>query len=1028
MEEFLDRVDEPMRPAAFRELLNIEVELRRARHEQVTVADYLARFPAHEPAIRKALDQRTVALATVAREVELENGKGRVVDGAETRPHDSDSSSNRLQVRCPSCHTPMEVAVDTVLTDLTCTACGSHFSLIDQSQATRIAPPLSTMGRFELIERIGIGAFGSVWKARDKSLDRTVAIKIPRQGAMTPEEQEKFFREARAAAQLRHPNIVSVHEVGREGDTIFIVSDFVRGVTLGDWLSGQQPTTREAAGLCAKIADALHHAHEQGIIHRDLKPANIMIDDDGGPHLMDFGLARREVGEVTIAVDGFALGTPAYMSPEQAEGKAHTADRRSDVYSLGVILYEMLTGERPFRGNHRMLIRQAIYEEPRSTRRLNDRIPRDLDTICMKCLQKAAAARYASAAELAADLRRWQSGQPIHARPVPKWERAAKWVRRHPAPSGLAVVLCLATLGGIAGLTWHNRELEERNIQLERSRGETADALKEAKAAATAAQEQGKRAEREAENAKQVLNVLVGAFESANPIYFGGYRFGNPTASQSHLSARDILERSYQYVRNREQNLDPMLRSELLDSIGNAYAGMGALKNASDCLEEALRIRKALYGSAANAELATTLHNLGFLGFEFGRYEEAEQRLREALAMRTALYGAADPYHAEIAMTKFILAATSLELEFQPEIESLLRDVVTAGEHGLKGHDRELAFANAGLGIVLARQGKTLAGLKYLNDAQTILGQAGDEVATVFQKVAWSVVQSQSGNNTAAANTLLAALADAERIVGEIHPAVHIMRLDLAKSFHRLGDFDKAFEILTSTVELANKGLGRQPRTAEAVYLLGDVLLDQGEIEAANEQYEEAFEILKECGYAERQEGAEISYRMGMLALVRGENGRAVEAFNKTLAIMAPRSRQRLAAYGHIGLGLATTASSITSSSELEAGIGILLGFGGDGPRVIAELASLGDTFLSNELRPQAQVLYGHALRIDEEFRLSDGFPVGRACYGLARCLKHNDREEEARPYLERAVKIFEAQLGAEDHRTIEAKALLTSP
>ena len=159
-----------------------------------------------------------------------------------------------------------------------------------------MAPSLTKMGRFELIERLGVGGFGSVWKARDKELDRTVAIKIPRQGGMTAEEQEKFFREARAAAQLRHPNIVSVHEVGRDGDSVYIVSDFVRGVTLGDWLTGQQLTSREAAELCAKIADALHHAHEQGVVHRDLKPANIMIDGDGEPHLMDFGLARREVG------------------------------------------------------------------------------------------------------------------------------------------------------------------------------------------------------------------------------------------------------------------------------------------------------------------------------------------------------------------------------------------------------------------------------------------------------------------------------------------------------------------------------------------------------------------------------------------------------------------------------------------------------------------------------------------------------------------------------------------------------------
>src|SRR5262249_39611806 len=160
---------------------------------------------------------------------------------------------------------------------------------------------------------------------RDKTLDRTVAVKIPRKGQLSAAETEQFLREARAAAQLGHPHIVGVHEVGRADDTVYIVSDFISGASLGDWLTGQRLRPREAAGLCAKVAEALHHAHEHGIIHRDLKPGNIMIDLDGEPHLMDFGLARRQHGEMSMTVEGRILGTPAYMSPEQARGEAHTA-------------------------------------------------------------------------------------------------------------------------------------------------------------------------------------------------------------------------------------------------------------------------------------------------------------------------------------------------------------------------------------------------------------------------------------------------------------------------------------------------------------------------------------------------------------------------------------------------------------------------------------------------------------------------------------------------------------------------------
>jgi tRNA A-37 threonylcarbamoyl transferase component Bud32 len=227
-----------------------------------------------------------------------------------------------MQVRCPHCQTPIDLASDGNLSDIACPVCGSSFSLLGSDETLAHEPESKTIGHFDLVEQVGIGTFGTLWKARDKELDRLVAVKIPRKGQLDPEETEQFLREARAAAQLRHENIVSVHEVGREQDTVFIVSDFVEGVTLADRLTAQRFSVREAAELCAKIADALHHAHEAGVIHRDLKPGNIILDAQGEPHIMDFGLARREAGEVTMTVEGRVIGTPAYMSPEQAESAA----------------------------------------------------------------------------------------------------------------------------------------------------------------------------------------------------------------------------------------------------------------------------------------------------------------------------------------------------------------------------------------------------------------------------------------------------------------------------------------------------------------------------------------------------------------------------------------------------------------------------------------------------------------------------------------------------------------------------------
>jgi len=211
-----------------------------------------------------------------------------------------------MHIRCPHCRNPIEVVDDDELRDVVCPACGSSFNLLPDETISRQLAEHKTVGRFELIDRIGVGAFGEVWTARDSELDRVVAVKIPRKGQLTTEEAEAFLREARSAARLNHPSIVAVHEVGKQDDQLFIVSDYVKGVTLADWLTGKRPTPKEAAELCAVIADAVQHAHEHGVIHRDLKPGNIMLDDDSRPHIMDFGLAKRDAGEITMTVEGMA--------------------------------------------------------------------------------------------------------------------------------------------------------------------------------------------------------------------------------------------------------------------------------------------------------------------------------------------------------------------------------------------------------------------------------------------------------------------------------------------------------------------------------------------------------------------------------------------------------------------------------------------------------------------------------------------------------------------------------------------------
>ena len=359
-----------------------------------------------------------------------------------------------MEVRCPQCHTPVKVGHDDLMSELVCVGCGGTFSLLDNEETvSALDGKPRTVGHFELLERIGAGSFGAVWRARDKEQERTVAVKIPRKGNLDAEESQRFLQEAQATAQLRHPNIVSVHEAGRDGDTLFIVNDFIRGSSLTDRLVDSRFTPQEAADMCAQIADGLEHAHEEGVIHRDLKPGNILIDMDGMPYIVDFGLARRDAGEVTMTLEGRVFGTPAYASPEQVRGDASQADRRSDIYSLGVVLFEMLTGERPFRGNVQMILQQVVHDDAPSPRSFNGNVPRELETVCLKCLEKSPGRRYQSAGALRDDLRRYLEGIPIHARPVGFLERGRKWIGRHPTVSLLVASVVLLAITVVAALT-----------------------------------------------------------------------------------------------------------------------------------------------------------------------------------------------------------------------------------------------------------------------------------------------------------------------------------------------------------------------------------------------------------------------------------------------------------------------------------------------------------------------------------------------------------------------------------------------
>jgi WD40 repeat protein/tRNA A-37 threonylcarbamoyl transferase component Bud32 len=332
---------------------------------------------------------------------------------------------------------------------------------------------LPSFGDYEVLAELGRGGMGVVYKARQKSLPRVVALKVVLSGEHAgPEELARFRSEAAALARLQHPNIVQIHEVGEHAGRPYFSMEFVEGGSLAQRPDGGPLPAREAARLVRTLAGALHAAHERGVVHRDLKPANVLLAADGTPKVTDFGLAKRLDGSAGATQSGAILGTPSYMAPEQAAGRGKDVGPHVDVYALGALLYELLTGRPPFRAPtavETLVLVQA--EEPVPPSRLQPGVPRDLETICLKCLQKHPAARYGSAADLADDLGRWLAGEPIRARPVGAWERLAKWARRHPAPAALALVsglAALALIGTGVGL-YVSASLADANTRLQKS-------------------------------------------------------------------------------------------------------------------------------------------------------------------------------------------------------------------------------------------------------------------------------------------------------------------------------------------------------------------------------------------------------------------------------------------------------------------------------------------------------------------------------------------------------------------------------
>ncbi len=460
-----------------RVLAEVENELNSGR--SVNPGEWIERYPDLAPELARRLEAILGGAETVGGQGTIPS-PGDEIGGAGTLAAGPNASGAGLDdafpgvepkaemARAPGAGDPITRASETV--DVDSNVAPAETALHESGGGTRpgvnAGTPLPSgvrvryIGDYELLSVLGQGGMGIVYKARQISLKRDVALKMIRNAGFASDDQRRRFQnEAEAVAFLNHPGIVPIYEVGNYEDQHYFSMKLIDGDGLDRRLTAYIENPRGTAGLVAEVAEAVHHAHQRGLLHRDLKPANILVDAGGHPHLTDFGLAKRIEGESGLTVSGAIMGTPAYMAPEQALGKNSLVTTASDVYGLGAILYAMLAGQAPFRGDSVLeTLEKVRHDSPKAPSDLNPRLPTDLEVICLKCLEKDPGRRYGSARELADDLRRWLNGEPIRARPVSTTVMAWKWCKRKPALAGLTVALAAALVFGAAGIVLQWRE------------------------------------------------------------------------------------------------------------------------------------------------------------------------------------------------------------------------------------------------------------------------------------------------------------------------------------------------------------------------------------------------------------------------------------------------------------------------------------------------------------------------------------------------------------------------------------------
>jgi tetratricopeptide (TPR) repeat protein len=604
----------------------------------------------------------------------------------------------------------------------------------------------------------------------------------------------RFQNEAQAVAMLDHPGIVPVHEVGEYSGQRYFSMNLISGGSLAGVLERYRDNPRAAARLVAAVADAMHHAHQRGVLHRDLKPANILVDEYGQPHITDFGLARRVAGDSELTQTGAIIGTPSYMAPEQASGRRGMVTIASDVYGLGAVLYAMLAGKAPFGGESVIETLDSVRTRPpEPPSRFNAKVPRDLEVICLKCLEKQPSRRYATAHALAEDLQRWIAGEPIAARPVSWATRVAMWCRRNPALATVTAGLAGAIVIGGIGVVWQWRV-----------------AVRERAEARVAADE-----------AKSILAFLSeDLLSSPQPGRLGR----TITIVQALDAAAPKIAQRYVH--------QPRIEAAIRQRIGSTYGALGEYEKAEAQHREAANIFRRALGED-HPDTLVAINDLALTLAEQGRYVEAEPLTRRNLADLRRVLG---PDHPETLTTAHNLGSLLGTRGEYREAESLQRRNLEDRRRVLGAdHPHTLIGANALANLQSYQNNWTEAEALHrhtLGRRRSVLGEDHPETLESYHNLAYVV--GHAGRLDEAEPLLRRAVEGRLRVLGEIHPHTLISMNNLATQMAGRGRYGEAEPLLRRLWDATRRSLGEDhPDTLRVANNLGYVLKERGRLDEA---------------------------------------------------------------------------------------------------------------------------------------------------------------------------------------------------